>query len=39
MVHVLIHGRVVESGPARQVLDHSREDATQSFFGFILEGE
>jgi ABC-type polar amino acid transport system ATPase subunit len=38
-VHVLIHGCVVESGPARQVLDHPREDATRSFFGSVLEGE
>jgi ABC-type polar amino acid transport system ATPase subunit len=36
-VHVLIHGRVVESGPARQVLDHPGEDATRSFFGSVLE--
>jgi ABC-type polar amino acid transport system ATPase subunit len=38
-VHVLIHGCVVESGPARRGLDHPREDATQSFFGSVLEGE
>ena len=38
-VHVMIHGRVIESGPARQVLDHPREDATRSFFGSVLEGE
>jgi polar amino acid transport system ATP-binding protein len=36
-VHVLIHGCVVEFGPARQVLDHPREDATRSFFGSVLE--
>jgi ABC-type polar amino acid transport system ATPase subunit len=38
-VHVMIHGRVIESGPARQVLDHPREDATRSFFGSALAGE
>jgi hypothetical protein len=30
---------VVESGPARQVLDHPREDAARSFFGSVPEGE
>jgi polar amino acid transport system ATP-binding protein len=38
-VHVMIHGRVVESGPTRQVLDHPREDATRSFFGSVLEAQ
>jgi polar amino acid transport system ATP-binding protein len=37
-VHVMIHGRVIESGPARQVLDHPREKATQSFLGSVMEG-
>jgi ABC-type polar amino acid transport system ATPase subunit len=38
-VHVMIHGRVIESGQARQVLDHPCEDATRSFIGSVLVGE
>ena len=38
-IHVMIQGRVIESGPARQVLDNPREDATRSFFGSVLEME
>jgi ABC-type polar amino acid transport system ATPase subunit len=37
-VHVMIKGRVIESGPARQVLDHPREAVVQSFFGSAKEG-
>jgi ABC-type polar amino acid transport system ATPase subunit len=38
-IHVMIQGRVIESGPARQVLEYPREDATRSFFGSVLETE
>ncbi len=37
-IHVMIHGRVIESGPAQQVLDHPQEQATRSFLGSVLEG-
>ena len=36
-VHVMIHGRIVESGPARRVLDDPREEATRSFIGSVME--
>jgi len=36
-VHVMIHGRIVESGPARRVLDDPREEATRSFIGAVME--
>jgi ABC-type polar amino acid transport system ATPase subunit len=35
-VHVMIQGRVVESGPTSQVFDHPREEATRSFLGSTL---
>ena len=37
-VHVMIHGRAIESGPVRQVLDHPREEATRSFLGSVTDG-
>jgi ABC-type polar amino acid transport system ATPase subunit len=37
-VHVMIHGRVIESGPVRQVLDHPREEAARSFLGSLTDG-
>src|SRR5262249_26957264 len=36
-IHVMIQGRVVESGPARQILDHPREEATRSFLGSVMD--
>ena len=37
-VHVLVRGRIIESGPPPQVLDQPREPATRSFLGEVLEG-
>jgi ABC-type polar amino acid transport system ATPase subunit len=37
-VHVMVRGRVIESGPTNQVLDHPREEATRSFLGSVVEG-
>jgi polar amino acid transport system ATP-binding protein len=37
-IHVMIRGRVIESGSAQQVLDHPQEQATRSFLGSVLEG-
>jgi ABC-type polar amino acid transport system ATPase subunit len=36
-VHVIIHGRAIESGPVCQVLDHPRESATRSFLASAPE--
>jgi ABC-type polar amino acid transport system ATPase subunit len=37
-VHVLIDGRIIESGPTRRVLDKPCEEATRSFLGSVTEG-
>lgn len=34
-VHVIDHGRVIESGSAADVLDHAQEAATRSFLGSV----